>query len=49
MRMLAELIANMSQASEQGMFAVAGIYVYMILIVGAAFYRIRQFQKESRH
>lgn len=48
MHMLAELVANMGQASNEGIVAVAAIYVYMALLVGAALYRIRQFQKERR-
>ena len=48
MRIIAELLANMGHASVQGICGVTAIYLYMALIVGTAFVRIRQFARESR-
>jgi hypothetical protein len=49
MSVVSELITNMGHSTEQGFFGVAAIYIYMAIIVTAAFVRIRQFQKEDHH
>jgi hypothetical protein len=49
MSMVSELITNMGHSTEQGFFGVTAIYVYMAIIVTAAFVRIRQFLKEDHH
>ncbi len=47
--MINELIVNMGHSSEQGLIGVPAIYIYMAIIVAVAFWRIRQFSKESHH
>lgn len=47
--MINELITNMGHSSAQGMMGVPAIYIYMAIIVVVAFWRIRQFSKESHH
>lgn len=49
MHTLTELVANMGHASVQGVFGVTAIYLYLALIVGTAFVRIRQFARQPRH
>jgi hypothetical protein len=49
MSVVSELVTNMGHSTEQGFFGVTAIYVYMVIIVAAAFYRIRQFCKEDHH
>ncbi len=49
MSVVSELVTNMGHSTEQGFFGVTAIYVYMAIIVGVAFFRIRQFLKEDHH
>lgn len=46
MSVVSELITNMGHSTEQGFFGVSAIYIYMAIIVIAAFYRIRKMAKE---
>ncbi|MDQ7033208.1 MAG: hypothetical protein Q9M37_10925 [Desulfonauticus sp.] len=50
MQTLLELLHNMSQSSVQGMFGVAGIFLYFIAIISVSCYRIKQnLEEEKRH
>ena len=49
MSIVSELVTNMGHSTEQGFFGVTAIYIYGVIIVTAAFIRIRQFMKEDHH
>lgn len=49
MSMVSELVTNMGHSTDQGFFGVTAIYVYMVIIVVAAFVRIRQSLKHDHH
>lgn len=46
MSVVSELITNMGHSTEQGFFGVSAIYIYMVIILAAAFYRIRKMARE---
>ncbi len=45
--MIEELITNMGHSTDQGIIGVSAIYIYMVIIVVTAFYRIKQFNSEG--
>ena len=49
MHTIIELIKDMSHSSMEGIFGVAGIFLYLAAIVAAALYRIREIQKSDHH
>ncbi|MFW5731221.1 MAG: hypothetical protein ACOCV7_06185 [Desulfonatronovibrionaceae bacterium] len=47
--MLGELLKDMFSSTTQGYFGVTGIYLYFVVIVVAAIYRIREGMKDDHH
>jgi hypothetical protein len=44
--MISELIHNMGHSSAQAFYGVPAIYIYLVIIVAVAFYRIKQFKND---
>ncbi|MBT8762817.1 hypothetical protein KFV02_02600 [Desulfohalobiaceae bacterium Ax17] len=49
MDVILELIKNMSHSTTEGIFGVTAIFIYFIVIVAVAIYRIKEGQKEGHH
>ena len=47
--MLVELLRDMARSTTEGFFGVTGIYIYFVVIVGAAIYRIKEGMREGNH
>lgn len=47
--MLVELLRDMFSSTTQGYFGVTGIYIYFIVIVSAAIFRIKEGMREGDH
>ncbi len=50
MHTLLELIKGMSESSAQGFFGVLGIFLFLITMIGAGIYRVKeQLEKEEKN
>ncbi|UZP69039.1 hypothetical protein N1030_08750 [Desulfovibrio mangrovi] len=47
--MVAELFANMMHSTPQGMVGVSLIFIYFVIIVSTAFYRIKKGEHLDHH
>ncbi|WP_198146042.1 hypothetical protein [Desulfonatronovibrio magnus] len=47
--MLVELFRDMMSSTTEGFFGVTGIYLYFVVMVAAAIYRIKEGMNEGHH
>ncbi|KUJ96969.1 MAG: hypothetical protein PWR24_924 [Desulfonauticus sp.] len=49
MQTIIELLTNMTHSTTEGKFGVAAIFIYFIIIVAVACYRIKENLKHEHH